>query len=444
MFDAISPLEFRYLTSSATKAIRSYLSEESFIQNIAKVEAALVATYANHGLCSSAIADEVAAAVTKITAADVYAEERRIRHQVRAVVNCMKKHISSAAQPWIHLGATSHDVICTAEALRYKLATKELLLPTLCGLEQQLINLARKEKATLQTGRTHGQHAVPLTFGFAISEYVSRLGGRIEKVATAADNLCGQFSGAVGAYNAQTLYLKDPIAFEKEFLAKINLTPGTHSTQIVEPEYFVDYMHAVTSTFGVIANFADDMRHLQRSEINEVAEEMTAKQVGSSTMPHKRNPIQFENAKSLWKTFMPRMNTLYMDQISEHQRDLTNSASTRFYTEIATGLFVAATRLTPVVERLVVDQDSLQANFEKSKSQIMAEPMYIMLARQGHPDAHEAVRSCFHEGKSLNDLPLTDEEKEILQSPEKYIGQAIVKTEQVCDYWQEKIENICG
>ena len=96
----------------------------------------------------------------------------------------------------------------------------------------------------------------------------------------------------------------------------------------------------IISAFGVLANLADDIRHLQRTEIGEVGEAFEATQVGSSTMPHKRNPWNFEHVKSMWKEFMPRMITMYADQISEHQRDLTNSASGRFVPEIVLVLWL--------------------------------------------------------------------------------------------------------
>lgn len=127
-------------------------------------------------------------------------------------------------------------------------------------------------------------------------------------------------------------------------------------------------MHAVVSGLGVLANLADDVRHLQRSEIGELAERFEKGQVGSSTMPHKRNPWNFEHVKSLWKTFMPRMMTVYMDQLSEHQRDLTNSASGRFVTEILAGFVLAMHRLQSVVSKLVVDTARMSANFEASKT----------------------------------------------------------------------------
>src|SRR2546428_787677 len=141
-----------------------------------------------------------------------------------------------------------------------------------------------------------------------------------------------------------------------------------------------------------MANLADDMRQLQRSEIGEVAESFAAEQVGSSTMPHKRNPVSFENVKSIWKAMAPRVLTTYMDQISEHQRDLTNSASQRFLGEILAATAYAAARLAQSLDGMRVDRDRLKANLALSRSTIAAEPLYVLLAKYGHPDAHAAVR----------------------------------------------------
>jgi len=321
-----------------------------------------------------------------------------------------------------------------------KECSQQVVLPILIELQCALISLAEREKSTVQIGRTHGQHAVPITFGFTIAEYVSRLGTRILRLQEATNNLRGQFSGAVGAYNAQSLLIKNPLEFEKVFLQRLQLSPATHSTQIVEPEFMLDFLHAYTSTLGVLANFSDDMRHLQRTEIAEVMEQVSQKQVGSSTMPHKRNPIHFEHVKSLWKTFMPRISTAYMDQISEHQRDLTNSASARFYGETVTALYLAARRLKRVLKGLIVDQESLQKNLEMAKDKIIAEPLYIILAKNGHPDAHEAVRRCFIESDAIENLGLNEEQKDIIAHPQKYVGLAEQKTQHVCDYWREKLQ----
>ena len=119
-----------------------------------------------------------------------------------------------------------------------------------------------------------------------MAEYISRLGNRLLAIEQATAALRGKMAGAVGAYNAISLFFDDPECLEREVLAELGLIPSTHSTQIVEPEYVVDWAHALVSTLGVLANIGDDLRHLQRSEIAEVGEFFEESQVGSSTMPH--------------------------------------------------------------------------------------------------------------------------------------------------------------
>ena len=456
IFDNISPLDFRYYgRSKALDKLKPYLSETGFISYLAKVEAALAMALAKHKICSEKIAKEIEKASKRVTAEEVYQEEDRIKHNIRALANAIRNKVSDEAKPYVHFSATSHDIMCSADSARYKDFTNDVLLETLLEFEKTLIQLALREKSTLQIGRTHGQHAEPITFGFAIAQYVSRFGKRIQKIKDAANNLRGKLAGAVGAYNASSLFIKDAELFEQDVMDYLGIKASPISTQVVEAEYITDYVHNIVSAFGIIANLADDMRHLQRSELNEVAEEFEAKQVGSSTMPHKRNPINFENVKSMWKEFMPRMTTVYMDQICEHQRDLTNSASSRFIPEVLAALYVSVNRMNRVMSKLVLDKDSLKKNFDKNKDMIAAEPAYMLLAAFNHPDAHEYIRELTlksqKENKPLQTLIFADKDlkpyldkmnpaqKEIIKNPEKYVGLAEKKTKDICKEWQEKL-----
>ncbi len=451
-FDCISPLDYRYGDEKASEL----LSEEARIKYQARVEAALANALAKQGICSREIAEEISRAAEKVKAEDVYAEEKITRHDVRALVNCIRKNVSEKAKPFVHFGATSYDIVDTANAVRYKEACEKLVLPSLKKLEKTLIEVALREKSTLQIGRTHGQHAEPITFGFAIAGYVNRVGNRIKAIEAAKDSLEGKFSGAVGAYNGSSLFIQDPIAFEKSIMEQLGLRQCRISTQVVAPESLLDLLNATVGAFNVLANFSDDMRHLQRSEISEVGEAFEAKQVGSSTMPHKRNPINFENVKSLWKAFMPRLVTYNMDAISEHQRDLTNSASQRFVPELFAGVVSSAVRLNKVCEKMVVDKEAMKSNFNKSRQGIVAEPLYLLLAAKGHPDAHEYVRKktleAEKEGKPLMEIVKKDEELKpflerlgpqqlaILENPDRYVGQAEKKATEVCGYWKAQFK----
>ncbi|MFO8081289.1 MAG: lyase family protein [Armatimonadota bacterium] len=452
-FDCVSPLDFRYYDEKLREIFDPYVTEAARVRSEAMVEAATTRVLARMGVCSEEVADEVEVAAKAVTPQEVAEEEARIHHNIRALVNSMKTYVSDEAKPYIHFTLTSFDVIDTATAWRFKHAATEGLLPMLEELERILIDLARREADTLQVGRTHGQHGSPVTFGLAIAEYVSRLGGRIEKIRATAEDLRGKISGAVGAYNASSIMLDDPLEFERQVLAELGLKPSPASTQVVEAEFVTDFIHALVSCFSVLANLADDMRNLQRTEINEVAEAFEAEQVGSSTMPHKRNPWNFENVKSMWKQFMPRMVTVYSDQISEHQRDLSNSASQRWLPEIIVGLANSVARLTKIMGRLVTDSEEMRENLRMTEGMIGAEPAYILLAAHGHPDAHEAVRKLTLQaqetGRPLGELlqesdelaeyweQITQRQREIILDPAQYTGIAAEKTRMLCDMWEE-------
>ncbi len=459
-FDAISPLDSRFYGGDAQlyAALHPYLSEEGRVRAQAKAEAALARALADEGIATREAADAIGAAAERFGAAEVYAEEARIGHDVRALVNKIREGVPEDARRFVHLGATSMDIVDTANAWRYREAVDRVLLPRLGLLASRLIALAEGEADTAQAGRTHGQHAVPITFGFAIAEYVSRLGGRILFLQSAARALPGKLSGAVGAYNAPALLSRDPRALERRYLAELGLAPSSHSTQIVEPEAWSDLAHACVTTLGVMANLADDMRHLQRTEIAEIAEGFRAQQVGSSTMPQKRNPVSFENVKSIWKAFMPRVITTYLDQISEHQRDLTNSASQRFSGELLAATAYAATRLGGSIDGIHIDRDRMRANIGMSKGGIVAEALYVLLAKHGHRDAHEAVRRLTVEadrgGRSALELAaldpelkpilatLTPEERRVLDQPEEYRGLASDVAKDVARTWRAKLAGV--
>jgi len=461
-YDFACPIDSRYYGADRGffERLRPYVSEQSSVKYMARVELALVETLAEHGICPPSVPGEVSDAIEDITAAEVYEEEGRVGHNIRALVNCIRKRLSEEAGGWVHLFATSADVIDTSNALRLKELSRDVLIPDLIALHRSLSRLAREHAATPQIGRTHGMFAEPVTFGFALALYVERLGGRIRALADAAASLRGMFSGAVGAHNALSLVVRDPAAFERSLLARLGLRPSPTavSSQIAPPEPVVDLAHAAVSCFSVLANIADDVRGLHRSEIAEVREGYGEEQVGSSTMPHKVNPKTFENVKSMWKEFMPRMVTVYMDQISEHQRDLTNSASSRFVFELLTGFSYSVVRLKGAMEGLEVDARRMRANLERSRAEIVAEPLYVALACNGHPDAYHYSRSLVkkfrEDGTPILDQlkadpaakpyldKLTPLQRKVLEDPSLYTGDAKERTEAACEHWERAMKEL--
>ncbi len=399
IFLNISPLDHRYSLSESSvfDRLSSHISEQASIVSCARAEIALVKAHLSvRGGLTAEMEKKLDEVALTIDPSRVYEEEEKTRHNIRALVNVLKEMVPEEVAPLVHLGATSVDILDTALSVRMRDCVRDAVLPELRALETKLCEIASREAATPQVGRTHGQHAVPITFGFAMAEYASRLGKSILEIETRAEGLAGKLAGAVGAYNATSMIVRDPEDLEKRYLGYLGLVPSEHSTQLVEPEYLLRLLLECNVAFGIIANLADDLRNLQRSEVGEVFEYFSSTQVGSSTMPQKRNPWNSEHVKSLWKAFAPRVMTFFMDQISEHQRDLSNSASQRFMADYIAGFTLAVSRMKSVVSGLQADRDGMARNLAnaggKVKGGVLAEPAYILLAETGVSDGHEVIR----------------------------------------------------
>ena len=399
IFENITCIDHRYSLSEAEvfNGLSKYISEEASIRSCAKCEAALVKSHLKlRGKLTDEIAQNLDKVASEIDPAEVYAEEEKTKHNIRALVNVMKTKVSAEIGPLVHLGATSVDILDTALSCRMRDVTKNVVLPELKKLEKHLCAIADRDAEVPQVGRTHGQHAVPITFGWSIAEFVSRLGKSILRIEELSNQLVGKLAGPVGSYNGPSMIVKDPEELERVYVEFLGLSASEYSNQLVEPEYLLRLLLEMNVAFGIIANLSDDLRNLQRSVIGEVFEYFASTQVGSSTMPQKRNPWNSEHVKSLWKAMCPRVITFYMDQISEHQRDLTNSASQRFMADYVAGFTMAVARMNSVVSGLQADKETMARNLEnaggKVKGGVLAEPAYILLGEAGINDGHEVIR----------------------------------------------------
>ena len=466
IFKNISPLDHRYYLANRElfDRLEKYLSEEASINYCVKAEIALIKTHIKLNMDNpDKYLQEADSLIEKIDPEEVYAEEEKTQHNIRALVNVIKKYLSDELKPFVHLGATSVDILDTATSLKMRDSVNDVVLPLLIEIENLLADIADNEAETPQVGRTHGQHAVPITLGFAFAEYVSRLGKSIIRIEELNRELKGKLAGAVGAYNSTTLIVKDPIKMEKDTLAFLDLEPSEHSTQMVEPEYLLRLLLEINVAFGIIANLADDLRHLQRSEISELREMFTSTQVGSSTMPQKRNPWNSEHVKSLWKAFFPRVNTFFMDQISEHQRDLSNSASARFVADYIAGFCSALNRIKKVLTTLHVDNEMLRKNLGFTGDLVLAEAAYILLSCGGEPDAHEVIRKVTIEseksGRRMVDILKSQpavwetissqlektagiDPESFFSTPELYRGQAVLKAKMLSEKYKEEMQKL--
>jgi adenylosuccinate lyase len=460
-FDTASPTVYRYNVPE----LMPYFSENSFVAYKSRVEAALARTWASRGIISENVADKIEAASKMVTAEEVYEEEEKnTHHDIIAQMNMIKKHLHevcateeeySEASRAVHRAATSYDIVDTANSARCRDAFYKVIIPDMIALEKSFIALAEKEKETRQIGRTHQQHAEPITFGFATAWFVDRFGGRLLKVKDAVDNLEGKFSGAVGTYSALSLFVDDPEEFEKEVLAHFNLRPARISTQIIPPESMADLVHYAITSFGVVANWAWDIYNSERPEVAEIGQPRGSPDISaSSTMANKANPQGAENIISLFKKLMAPIITTYLDLISLYQRDLTNSASSRFVPEEFVIFDYGIRRMTRIIGSLTVNYHNLQRNLDASSKYSITEPLQLLLGDAGLMESHKKMGAladkAVEEGLGRSVLDLANEDPEVseyigmlrsdqldvLSDPStNYIGKAVPKADEVIDYW---------
>jgi adenylosuccinate lyase len=320
---------------------------------------------------------------------------------------------------------------------------------------KHLIRIARQYADTIQVGRTHLLHASPQTFGNAVTEYVVRLGIEIEKLEKEAMKLVGKFSGPVGTYGPSSLIVKNPVRFEKRLLSHLGLPAGRYSTQKTLQQPFADVFHRLTSIMAIFGDLGDSFRKLQATEVAEVSQAKST-QGSSSIMAHKVNPIAFENIKSLDKEETGRMIGVYLDLISDHQRDLTNSASGRFHFEIVEFVASATRTLNRILPKLVVDETQMMKNFRMTGDLIISDPLNTLFTYYGHPNAHAYVGTLCDRsretGVKVYDLLMEDssvqryvaqitaKQHRVLKAPERYIGWAARRTRSEADYWEQKFK----
>lgn len=413
--------------------------------------------------------------LSNIVTSEVDRYEREVtKHDIRAFVQIAQAKLPKEIKQYLHVMLTSYDPIDTAAALRFKLAYEQVLCPALTKLVTHLIDLAKQYKSQVQIGRTHGQHALPITVGFWLATIINRIIYNWEKMDSASDELVGKISGAVGAMNAYVGLGLDEYRsaedFEYNVLDRLDIKQAPITTQIVPPEPLAYFLFSVTMMTAAIAQFGNDCRQLMRTEIGEIQEEFVKGQVGSSTMAHKRNPILFENLVGTWKKTKVEFMKVFETLISEHQRDLTDSSVMRDFPTIVINLQLQLDNLlrenangVPFIKRIVVSKENLDKNFAMQKNFILAEPIYIALQLYGYTgDAHKLVNEVLMEKAKAANTSLYEalmfesrmgdpelatviakipaEIIELFAHPEKYTGAAERKTEAVIEAAQECID----
>jgi len=439
----LCPIDFRY----GRPKMKAIFDEETRLQRLLDVEAALARAEAKVGLIPKEAAEGIAMAARskKVTLARVAELEKETRHDLMAVVLALTEACEGDAGKYVHLGATSNDILDTATALQLKDAIA-ILEEDLGQLIRVLTRLASKYKRTVMLGRTHGQAAVPITFGLKMAVFASEVDRHRERLREAARRvLVGKMSGAVGTGAAF-----GPKALEIQAAVMEDLGLGTEeaSTQVVGRDRYAEFLAVLANLAASLEKFATEVRNLQRNEIGEAAEAFEGKrQVGSSTMAHKENPIASENVCSLARIVRSLVIPAYENVPLWHERDLTNSAAERFLLPHACVLIdEMLARMTEVFANLRVYPDRMRANLEATKGQVMAEAVMIALVGKGlgRQEAHRLVRDAALRARTkdvhLKEVLaadrtvaklLTKAELERAMNPEAYVGQSVAIVEAV-------------
>ena len=430
----LCPIDFRY----GRPKMKAVFEEDSRLQRLLDVEAALARAEAKVGLVPADAAKEITMhAMTKEVTVDRVADlEKETRHDIMAVVLALTEASGRDAGKFVHFGATSNDISDTATALQLRDAIT-ILDADLEGLARALADLAKKHRGTVMLGRTHGQAAVPITFGLKMAVYAAEVERHRERLVEMTKRVVvGKMSGAVGtgaAFGPRALDIQAAV------MADLGIGVDEASTQVVGRDRYAEFIAVLANVASSLEKFATEVRNLQRNEIGEAAEAFEAKkQVGSSTMAQKENPVNAENVVSLARIVRSLVIPAYENVALWHERDLTNSASERILIPHACVLLdEMLARSTEIFRSLRVYPDRMKQNLEATKGQVMSESVMIALTRKGmgRQEAHRLVRDVAmrarDKGAHLKDALKADKrvravlsEKEIDEAmrPERYTG----------------------
>ena len=434
MENPVCPLDFRY----GRKEIKDIFGETSRLQYLLDVEAALARAHATVGNISKKVADEISkkASVKYVTVKRVNEIEKETKHDIMAVTKALSEVCIGDAGKYVHLGATSYDIVDTANALQFSDAT-DLLKAQVRELRVTLVDLSKEYKNTIMAGRTHGQFSIPITFGLKMAVYAMEVDRHLERLHECKSRLLvGKMSGAVGSGAAMG---KHALKIQNLVMADLMLGTEEAATQIVGRDRYIELLSVLANIASSMEKFATEIRNLQRSEIGEVSEAFDAKkQVGSSTMPQKKNPILCEQICGLARVIRSFIIPAYENAIQWHERDLCNSSSERFilpHSLIMTDWVVF--QMNKVFKSLQVYPERMRENLENSKGLPMAEAVMTKLIEKGigRGDAHELMRTCslksISENKQLLSVLLENpkvtklfkkKELEDVMNPRNYLG----------------------
>jgi adenylosuccinate lyase len=435
----VHPIEERY----GTPEMRAVWNEQNRFSCIVAAEVALAQAEAIHGMIPRAAADAIRQHAQLASLKRAKEIEAEINHDMMAIVRATSEVCGDAGR-WIHYGATSNDILDTATGLQLNQALN-LIDEKLRSLLSTLLDRAEETKTLVCVGRTHGQQGVPTTYGLRFAIWASEIGRHIERLEQMRPRVVvGQMTGAVGT---QAALGSKGMEVQATMMEILGLAPVDVSNQLIARDRYAEYFMFCANVATTLDKIGIELRSLQRTEIGEVEEAFGANQVGSSTMPHKRNPIKSEQVCGLARIVRSAVGPALANNTLWDERDLTNSSCERVLFPESSILTDHCIRvMTAVVRGLVINRAAIRRNLGFLQGSNMSEAVMIELTKKGmnRQDAHEHVRvasmQALAEQRPLAELLSADNEvnrfcskKDIerLLSPDNYIGTSIPQVEGV-------------
>ena len=349
---------------------------------------------------------------------------------------------------YIHWGATTQDIMDTAVVLQMKEA-QEVLLEQLERFLETLLALAEEYKDTIMAGRTHGQHALPVTLGYKIAIWADEIGKHIERLEAGKERyLVSSFSGAAGtlaSINENGLEIQ---ARYSEYLGLRQPTITWH----VQRDGFAEFSSYIAMIAGTIGKIANEIINLQRTEIGEIEEGFKDGQIGSSTMPHKRNPMICEYVVGLTRVVQRNASLSFDAMIQEHERDMTYwTTEWSYIPQINMMTSGGIEQMQGILDRFIIHEDKMAQNLGQLKGLIVSENLMLKLgAHVGRQIAHDMVykasMQAFEENRHLVDVALKDDdimshlsadEVRSYLDPKSYVGLCEKFVERVQQKWKK-------
>ena len=443
-------LDFLILGNNfSTSEMRAIWSEQNRLEKQVDVEVALAKAEGELGVIPTDVADEIVkkADASKLSLQQISDEAAKAKHSLMSTINALQKQVGEAGQ-FIHYGATTQDIVDTATVLQLKQSFAIVERDTkLIAIE--LKRLAKQYQYLPMVGRTHGMQALPTTFGFKLAVWLDEFVRHLQRLTEIKQRvLVGNISGAVCTYASMGNF--GPM-IEARALSSLGLNTPNIGWQSAR-DRFSEYGSVIALISGTLGKIGNEFYNLMRTEINEVEEPFSEGKIGSTTMPHKRNPAALEGLASLTAPLLKSVALIHESMKVEHERDAMSwraewIALPEINLYISAQLQIALT----ILRGLKVNSDRMLTNLLMQNGLLLSEKvMFEIGKRLGKQTAHHLVYNCamqaFEQNRDFKDVllddPLLNKEFSVAEldswlEPINYLGSAPEKVQQVINYAEQ-------